>query len=90
MTEKSQDKMPIYVPVHPALAASMAACPSPGLAIICKDDGTPYVKESLGHFFRKAIKAAGIPVTERRSKVKGYSERLRRSSPPKAVRQRRS
>ena len=73
MTEKSQGKMPIYVPVHPALAASMAACPSPGLAIICKDDGTPYVKETLGHFFRKAVKAAGIPVTERGSKVKGYS-----------------
>jgi integrase len=73
MTEKSQGKMPIYVPVHPALAASMAACPSPGLAVICKDDGMPYAKETLGNFFHEAVKAAGIPATKRGSKVKGYS-----------------
>lgn len=30
MTEKSQGKMPIYVPVHPALAKSIKACPSRG------------------------------------------------------------
>jgi integrase len=72
MTEKSQGKMPIYVPIHPALAASMAACPSPGLAIISKANGMPYAKEALGHFFHKAVKAAGIPVSER-GKVKGYS-----------------
>jgi integrase len=81
MTEKSQGKMPIYVPVYAALAASMAACPSPGLAIICKDDGTPYAKDALGYFFHKAIKTAGIPVTDRRSKVKGYSAHgLRKAS----------
>jgi hypothetical protein len=44
MTEKSQQKMPVYVPVHPALAASIKACKSPGLAIVCKDDGTHYSK----------------------------------------------
>ena len=73
MTEKSQEKMPVYVPVHPALAASIAACPSPGLSIVCKDDGTHYTKEGLGNFFREAIAAAGIPVTKRGSKNKGYS-----------------
>lgn len=73
MTEKSQGKMPIYVPVHPALAASMAACPSSGLAIIYKDDGTHYTKEALGNFFREAVEKAGIPVTKRGSKDKGYS-----------------
>jgi integrase len=73
MTEKSQEKMPVYASVHPALAASIAACPSPGLAIICKDDGTHYTKEGLGNFFREAIAAAGIPVTKRRSQNKGYS-----------------
>jgi integrase len=61
MTEKSQGKTPIYVPVHPALAASMAACPSPSLAIICKDDGTHYTKEGLGNVFRESVEAAGIP-----------------------------
>jgi integrase len=72
-TEKSGGTMPIYVPVHPALAASIAACPSPELAIIAKEDGTYYAKEGLGNFFREAVEAAGIPVTKRRSKVKGYS-----------------
>jgi len=73
MTEKSQGKMPIFVPVHPALAESMAACPSPSLAIICKDDGAHYTKEGLGNFFREAIEKAGIPVTKKASKDKGYS-----------------
>jgi integrase len=73
MTEKSQGKMPIYVPVHPVLAVSIAACPSPGLAIICKDDGTHYTKEGLGNYFREAVEAAGIPATKKRSKEKGYS-----------------
>ncbi|QOZ44485.1 integrase [Bradyrhizobium sp. CCBAU 53340] len=73
MTEKSQGKMPIYVPVHPALAASIKACPSRGLAIIAKPDGTNFSKESVGNLFREAVEAAGIPVTKRGSKDKGYS-----------------
>jgi hypothetical protein len=73
MTEKSQGKMPIYVPVHPALLASMNACPSSGLAVIAKDDGSNYTKEALGNFFREAVDAAGISVTKKGSKEKGYS-----------------
>lgn len=81
MTEKSGGTMPIYVPVHPALAASMAACLSPGLAIICKDDGTHYSKEALGNAFREAVAAAGIPVTKKGSTKKGYSAHgLRKAS----------
>ena len=81
MTEKSGGTMPIYVPVHPALAASMAACPSPGLAIIAKDDGTHYSKEWLGNFFREAVAAAGIPVSKKGSDEKGYSAHgLRKAS----------
>jgi integrase len=72
ITEKSQGKMPIYVPVQPELAKSIKACPSPGLAIIARDDGTNYTKESLGNFFRESVEAAGIPVTKK-GKVKGYS-----------------
>ena len=73
--------MPIYVPVHPALAASIAACPSSGLAIIAKDDGTHYSKESLGNAFREAVAAAGIPVSKKGSDNKGYSAHgLRKAS----------
>jgi integrase len=81
MTEKSGGTMPIYVPVHPALAASIAACPSPGLAIIAKDDGAHYSKESLGNAFREAVAASGIPVSKRGSDEKGYSAHgLRKAS----------
>ena len=81
MTEKSQGTMPIYVPVHPALATSIAACPSPGLAIIAKESGTHYTKESIGNFFREAIAAAGIPVSKKGSDDKGYSAHgLRKAS----------
>ncbi|TYL93440.1 site-specific integrase [Bradyrhizobium rifense] len=81
MTEKSGGTMPIYVPVHPALAASINACPSSGLAIIAKDDGTHYSKEGLGNAFREAIVAAGIPVTKKGSDEKGYSAHgLRKAS----------
>ena len=32
-----------------------------------------YTKEGLGNFFREAVEAAGIPVTKKGSKQKGYS-----------------
>jgi len=73
LTEKSQGRMPVFVPVHPALAASIAACPSKGLAIIAKADGTNYVKEALGSMFREAVEAAGIPVTKKKTGKKGYT-----------------
>jgi integrase len=81
MTEKSQGKMPVYVPIHPALAKSIKACPSTGLAIIAKGDGSNYTKETLGNFFREAVETAGIPVSKRGSKEKGYSAHgLRKAS----------
>lgn len=73
--------MPIYVPIHPELTMSIKACPSPGLAIIAKDDGTNYTKESLGNLFREAVEAAGIPVTRKGLKEKGSSAHgLRKAS----------
>lgn len=80
-TEKSGGTMPIYVPVHNDLAASINACPSSGLAIIGKDDGTHYSKEGLGNLFREAIVAAGIRVSKKSSDEKGYSAHgLRKAS----------
>jgi integrase len=73
MTEKSQGRMPVFIPVHPALAASIAASPSKGLAIIAKDDGTNYAKEALGNMFREAIEGAGIPITKKNTGEKGYT-----------------
>jgi integrase len=73
MTEKSQGRMPVFIPVHLALATSIAACPSKGLAIIAKSDGTNYAKEALGSMFREAVEAAGIPVTKMKTGKKGYT-----------------
>ena len=71
----------VVVGMHPALAASLAACPSSGLAIIAKLDGTNYGKEALGNFFREAVRAAGIPVSKKGSNEKGYSAHgLRKAS----------
>jgi integrase len=83
MTEKSQERTPVFIPVHPDLAASIAACPNPnGLAIVSQADGTtPYDKVSIGNLFNNAIKAAGIPTTKRGSDTKGYSAHgLRKAS----------
>jgi integrase len=71
MTEKSQGRMPVYIPVHPALAASINACPPKGLAIVSTEDGRNFAKESLGNMFREAVEAAGLPVTRKGSKEKG-------------------
>src|SRR5829696_5265505 len=57
MTEKSQGRMPVYIPVHPALEASIRACPSKGLAIVSTDDGRNFAKESVGNLFREAVEA---------------------------------
>lgn len=73
MTEKSQGRMPVFIPVHPALDASIKACPSKGLAIVSTEDGRNFAKESIGNLFREAVEAAGIAVTKRGSREKGYS-----------------
>ncbi len=82
--------MPVYVPLHPALAASINACPSSGLAIIAKDDGTHYSKEGLGNAFREAVVAAGIPVSKkgstRRAIPRTACARRLRPSPQRAAR----
>jgi integrase len=81
MTEKSQGKVPVFIPVHPDLEASIAACPNPkGFAIVGQADGMPYDKVSIGNTFNAAIKAAGIPTTKRGGS-KGYSAHgLRKAS----------
>ncbi|WP_439373140.1 hypothetical protein [Bradyrhizobium sp. DASA03120] len=73
MKEKSQRKMPVYLPMHPEPQKSIKACPSPGLVIISK-------YESLGKLFREAVESAGIPMTR-----KGSKRKARRPSPPRAV-----
>jgi integrase len=60
-TEKSQGNTMVYLPLLDVLKKTLAAGPTGKLSFICKEDGTPYKKESLGNVFKDACVAAGIP-----------------------------
>jgi integrase len=54
----------VYVPVHPALAATIEACNIVGLhsdTFLATKDGRPIVQSKLNKWFRKACLAAGLP-----------------------------
>lgn len=54
----------LLIPIHPDLAKSIAATAGGHLAFIVSERGAPFTKESLGTWFAKQAKEAG---------VKGYS-----------------
>ena len=51
----------VVAPILPALAASIAAAPTGEAAFLATVRGTPFVKESLGNWFRKACAEAKVP-----------------------------
>ena len=57
-TEKTGEV--VCIPILPPLAASIAACPSKGLTFIAQADGSPMTTESVGNFFRLAVRSAGL------------------------------
>lgn len=59
-TEKSQGNTVVHLPMLDALKRTLAAGPTGKLSFICKKDGMPYVKESLGNTFKDACVEAGI------------------------------
>lgn len=59
-TEKSQGQTVVHLPLLAALQETLAAGPTGKLSFICKQDGMPYVKESLGNAFKEACVAAGV------------------------------
>jgi hypothetical protein len=78
LTEKSQGRMPVFIPVHPALEVSIKACPSKGLAIVSTDDGRNFAKESVGNLFREAVEAASLPVSvSRKGRLTSRRKRYR-------------
>lgn len=50
-----------FIPMMPALEASIAATPSRALAFIVTERGTPFGKASFGNWFRQACREAGVP-----------------------------
>jgi integrase len=59
-TEKSQGNTAVHLPLLDVLKRTLAAGPTGKYSFICKVDGTPYVKESLGNTFKDACVAAGV------------------------------
>jgi integrase len=51
----------VYPPMLPVLATSIAASKTGDLTYLVTEDGTPFVKESFGNWFREAARAAGCP-----------------------------
>lgn len=50
----------LLIPIHPALARSIAATPTGHLAFLTSNRGAPYKKESLGNWFRDRCNEAGL------------------------------
>ena len=57
----SKQGVPVTLPIHPALAASIAARPSKGLTIIETEYGRPRTPAGFGTWFRGACNEAGVP-----------------------------
>ncbi len=51
----------VYPPVLPELAATIVASKTGDLTFLVTENGTPFVKESFGNWFREAARAAGCP-----------------------------
>jgi len=90
MTEKSRGKMPIYVPVHPALVASMKACPSAGWRSsprMMLAQTTPRKDWAISSGKRSRRPASRSPRRDqnrRATRATAYA-RHRRPSPPRVV-----
>ena len=59
-TDKSQGQTVVSLPMLDALKRTLAAGQTSKPSFICKEDGLPYVKESLGNKFKEACIEAGI------------------------------
>jgi integrase len=52
---------PVWLPIHPELAVSIAATPSGQMTFLMTKDGQPYSEKGIGNFMRDACDAAGLP-----------------------------
>ena len=51
----------LWIPIHPALQASIDATPKTGLQFIQTEHGTPFSVAGFGNWFRKQCDKAGLP-----------------------------
>ena len=53
----------VAMPVHPELAAAIAACPSENLTFLTTERGAPVSEREFNRWFRAAVLAAGLPAS---------------------------
>jgi integrase len=59
--EKRRGVGVVYPPMLPVLAATIAASKTGDLTYLVTENGTGFVKESFGNWFREACRKAGVP-----------------------------
>jgi integrase len=66
----------LSIPMHRDLKAAVQACPSGKPWFLVSERGTPYTKESLGNWFKKQCREAGLPHCSAHGLRKAASRRM--------------
>jgi integrase len=66
----------LTIPMHRDLKAAVKACSSGKPTFIVSERGTPYTKESLGNWFKKQCRDAGLPHCSAHGLRKAASRRM--------------
>lgn len=66
----------LSIRMHPDLRRAIAACPSGAPTFLVSAKGTPYTKESLGNWFKKQCREAGLPHCSAHGLRKAASRRM--------------
>ena len=75
ITQQKTNKA-MALPIHPSLAASIAATPSGHLAFVVTTFGQPFTRAGMGNWFRKACDHAGLQGFSMHGLRKAASRRL--------------
>jgi integrase len=52
---------PLLIPIHPNLAAALAAAPQNNMTFLVTEHGAPFTSAGFGNWFREQCDAAGLP-----------------------------
>jgi hypothetical protein len=82
-TEKRQhgkEGAQVSIPILAPLAASLAAAKTGNMTFLLTESGQPWNKNSFGHWFRKACRAANCPGSAHRLRKAGATRAAERSA----------
>lgn len=61
--KQGKTAVPVHIPVHPELAAAIAACPEGISTFLVSPTGRPFDERNFNKWFRAACDAAGLPAS---------------------------